>query len=152
MKKATLAASLVLTVSCLPTQAVAGEVEREVEQEIWDLEEAYLTHHRNADHEQILPMWHERFLGWPDLEPQPVDKEAAARRLGRKYAEPASWTFTIERAGIRVAGNVAVNYYTLHFLRKDDTGRERKETRRIMHTWIREGSQWKILGGMSKQQ
>ena len=151
MKKTSIMSSLVLAFACAHTQAISEEEKpREVEEEIWALEETYLAYHRDANHERILPMWHDRFLGWPDLEPRPADKEAVTRRLERKYPEPASWTFTIERADIRVTGNVAVNFYTAHFLKKDDAGNERKESRRITHTWIRDGSQWTILGGMSK--
>jgi ketosteroid isomerase-like protein len=153
MKKTTLVLSLAIALACPCAQANPEEGEQpEVEKQIWALEEAYLAYHRDANHQRILPMWHDQFLGWPDLEPQPADKRAAARRLERRYPEPASWTFTIERAGIRVAGNVAVNYYTVHFLKKDDAGEEQKESRRITHTWVRDGSGWKILGGMSKQQ
>jgi hypothetical protein len=47
---------------------------------------------------------------------------------------------------------VAINYYTIHFLKKNDAGEEQKESRRITHTWVRDGSGWKILGGMSKPQ
>ncbi len=151
MKKTTIVLSSVLAVACLHTQATSEEEkQREVEEEIWALEETYLANHRDANHERILPMWHDRFLGWPDLEPRPADKKAVTRRLERKYPEPASWTFKIERAGIRVTGNVAVNFYTVHFLKKDDAGKEQKESRRITHTWIRDGSRWTILGGMSK--
>jgi ketosteroid isomerase-like protein len=153
MKKSTVVLSLVLAPGCLSAQAYPGEGKQpDVEEQIWALEEAYLTYHRDANHQQILPMWHDQFLGWPDLEPKPADKKAVTRRLERKYPEPASWSFTIEPAGIRVIGNVAVNYYTLHFLKKNDAGEEQKESRRITHTWIRDGSEWKILGGMSKQQ
>jgi ketosteroid isomerase-like protein len=153
MKKTIVMSSLVLAFACTHTQAISQEEkQREVEEEIWALEETYLAYHRDANHERILPMWHDRFLGWPDLEPQPADKKAVTRRLERRYPEPASWTFTIERAGIRVTGNVAINFYTVHFLEKDDAGQEQKESRRITHTWIKGNAGWKILGGMSKQQ
>jgi len=152
MKKAIGVLLLVFALACSHTQATPGEgKQRAVEEEIWALEEAYLAYHREANHERILPMWHDRFLGWPDLEPQPADKQAVTRRLERRYAEPASWTFKIERAGIRVTGNVAINFYTVHFLKKDEAGKEQKESRRITHTWIKDDSGWKILGGMSKQ-
>ena len=152
MKKATVVLSVVLGLVCLHMQATPGEEkQREVEEEIWALEEAYFTYHQAANHGRILPMWHDQFLGWPDLEPRPADKKAVTRRLERRYAEPASWTFTIERAGIQVVGNVAINFYTYHFLTKDDAGNEQKQSRRVTHTWIKEDSQWKILGGMSKQ-
>jgi ketosteroid isomerase-like protein len=153
MKKTTVVLLLVLALACPRAQAAPGEDKQpEVEKQIWALEEAYLAYHRDASHPRILSMWHDQFLGWPDLEPQPADKKAAARRLERLYPKPASWTFTIEPAGIQVAGNVAVNYYTVHFLKKTEAGEEQKESRRVTHTWVKDGSGWRILGGMSKQQ
>ena len=44
-------------------------------------------------------------------------------RIG-DWQAPAAWTFTIEPGGIRVIGNVAINFYTIHFFTKDDAGQE----------------------------
>lgn len=152
MKKTTVFLSLMLTLGGLGMQAAFGEKKQpEVEKEIWALEQTYLANHRDANHQQIIPMWHDQFLGWPDDEAKPADIKAVTLRLRRRYPEPASWTFTIEPGGIRVIGNVAINFYTVHFFTKDDAGQEQKRSRRVTHTWIKDGSQWKILGGMSKQ-
>jgi ketosteroid isomerase-like protein len=54
----------------------------------------------------------------------------------------------IERTGIRILGDVAVNHYTVHLKRKDG----KKRSMRITHTWVREEAGWKVLGGMSDSQ
>jgi hypothetical protein len=132
-----------------PEQAKpAGEGQRAAEAEIWALEEAYWRSNRDARQEQIIATWHDEFLGWPEGEPKPIDKKQGVRYVRKNYAEPASYSFEIERMGIRVLGNVAVNHYWVHL--KWDDGRKR--SMRITHTWVREAAGWKILGGMSAGQ
>jgi ketosteroid isomerase-like protein len=148
------------SVACLGVVLISGpgcvshESEREssVARVIWSLEQAYFEHNRNADYEKIVSTWHEEFLGWPDPEPKPIDKEEGARYVRRNFKEPASFTFEIEPAGIRVVGDVAVNHYTVHFTTKDDQGREEKRSLRVTHTWIKENGEWKVLAGMSNSE
>ena len=118
------------------------------ESQIWALEQAYWEFNRDAKHEQIIAAWHDKFLGWPDGEPRPIDKEEGTRYVRENYAEPASYAFEIERAGIRILGNVAVNHYAVHLKWKDG----KKRSMRITHTWVREENGWKVLGGMSTSQ
>lgn len=126
-----------------------GTAQKAAEAEIWALEEAYWEYNRNADHRRIIASWHDKFLGWPDAEPKPIDKEQGASYAREKYAEPASYCFKIEPTGIQVLGNVAVNHYRVHLTSKDGNAKETKRSMRITHTWIQDGSEWKILGGMS---
>ena len=118
------------------------------ESQIWALEHAYWEFNRDAKHQQIIATWHDKFLGWPDGEPSPIDKEKGIRYVRENYAEPASYAFEIERAGIRILGNVAVNHYAVHLKWKDG----KKRSMRITHTWVREENGWKVLGGMSTSQ
>ncbi|MBC8876237.1 MAG: nuclear transport factor 2 family protein [Planctomycetes bacterium] len=119
------------------------------EAEIWALETVYWEVNRDADHKRIISTWHDKFLGWPDAEPKPIDKEQGARYVRNNYAEPASYSFEIVPTGIRILGNVAVNHYRVILTSKDDNAKETKRSMRITHTWIRNGGGWKILGGMS---
>jgi hypothetical protein len=115
------------------------------ETEIWDLEQAYWEFNRDAKQEQIIATWHDKFLGWPTGEPKPINKEEGARFVRENYAQPASYTFKIERTGIRVLEDVAVNHYTIHLKEKDG----KRRSMRITHTWVRDKTGWKVLGGMS---
>ena len=51
-------------------------------------------------------------------------------------------SFELDRAGIRVFGDVAITHYFVT-IRETDEG----EAIRITHTWIRDGADWRILGG-----
>jgi len=125
-----------------------GRDQRTAEAGIWALEQAYWEFNRDADHERIISTWHDKFLGWPDAEPKPIDKEQGARYVRERYAKPASYSFKIDPTGIQVLGNVAVNHYTVHLTWEDGT--EKTRSMRITHTWIRDATGWKVLGGMSR--
>jgi len=133
-------------------KTLENDSQRGPEEEIWALEQTYISLFRNASHQKILSMWHPLFLGWPDEELLPGDKSYGIRYLEREYPEPRPLIFKIERAGIRVVGNTAINHYILHTSWKNAAGKKYTQSTRITHTWIKEGSQWKILGGMSNRQ
>ena len=78
----------------------------EVEKEIWDLEEFYISCFAKANHEGILSLMHDKFLGWPNSQQQPTDKIAVAQFLNEKYPEPTSIEFKIDRSGIQVFGRI----------------------------------------------
>ena len=148
-------AGLALVVHCAfsaddnPKSARLSEVDpTSAEPQVWAMEQAYWEFNRDAKHEQIIATWHDKFLGWPDGEPRPIDKEAGTRYVREHYAEPASYAFEIERVGIRILGNVAVNHYVVHLNWKDG----KKRSMRITHTWVREEGRWKVLSGMSTSQ
>jgi len=131
-----------------PTNPTAAD-QKSAEAEIWALEQAYWEFNRDANHDGIISSWHDKFLGWPQGEPRPIDKQDGARFVRENYAKPASYSFEIERTGIVVQENVAVNHYLIHLKSPDGEAGQRKRSTRITHTWVRDRSGWKILGGMS---
>jgi hypothetical protein len=122
--------------------------QKTAEAQIWALEQAYWEFNRDAKHEQIIATWHEKFLGWPEGEPRPINTEGGTLYIRDSYAEPATYTFEIERMGFSKLKNVAVNHYSVHLKWKDG----QKRSMRITHTWVREDAGWKVLGGMSDSQ
>lgn len=121
-----------------------------VKEEIWALEEAYFANLYKANYEGVLDIVHCQFLGWPGAVPRPIDKEESARFMKLLVPKPASsCTFKIERAGIRLLGEVALTQYLIHVTGCDTPGVEKTQSSRITHTWVKEGARWKLLGGMS---
>ena len=123
-----------------------------MEEQVWALEEAYVAAYKNARHDEILALLHDQFLGWPDPEERPTAKNRVARFLQENYARPGAWSFEIDRAGIRVLGDVVITQYVINASGKDADGVVQKQATRISHTWIKIGPQWTILGGMSNVQ
>ncbi len=130
--------------SALQTEGAAG-----VAEQIWALEDLYNAAFLAADHETIMSLWHDGFLGWPSGEPQPADREAGARYLEQHYNEPATWTITVERQGIKVLNDAVINHYIVSSKWTDANGIEQRRASKVTHTWVREAAAWKILGGMS---
>ena len=133
----------------LVVPALAGQEFEEVEEQIWALEEIYMTAFEAADHKIILDLLHDRFLGWPRESELPTGKSESTEFLKDNYPEPLELDFELKRAGIRVSGDVAITHYLVMIKGKNDLGAGPTHTIRITHTWIREGADWRILGGMS---
>lgn len=120
-----------------------------VEEEIWELEEAYFTNLYKANYEGVLAIVHPQFLGWPGATvPQPINKEESAHYMKQLIPKSTSCTIKIERAGIRVIGEVALTQYTIHVNCPDANGLTKTQSTRTTHTWVKEGGRWKVLGGM----
>jgi hypothetical protein len=119
------------------------------EEEIWMLEEVYVAGFRDANHDIVIPIWHHQFMGWPDSQFRPVDKNGVIQYLKRVSPGPATWTFEIERQGIRISGDTAITHLTLHIYSNQSSGKDLVSSKRVTHTWVKEDSGWKILGGMS---
>ena len=123
-----------------------------VEEEIWALEKAYFANLYKADYEAVLALVHTQFLGWPGTVPQPIDKDGSARFMKEFFPEPTTCTFKIEREGIRVLGEIALTQYVIHVYCSGTVGVAEAQSSRIVHTWVKEGGHWKLLGGMSYDQ
>jgi hypothetical protein len=124
-------------------------IKREEEEKIWSLEEEYISNFKDANHNAILSFYHSQFLGWPDSELHPVDKEGAVKYLVKEYPDPIQVVFEIKREGIKIVDNIAITHYLLNSSWINDEGVKQTSESRMTHTWIYDGSEWKILGGMS---
>jgi len=122
-----------------------------VEKEVWSLEEEYISYFGEANHNAILSLYHSQFLGWPEFRNHPVGKNSAAKFLKENYPEPTESLFQIKREGIRVLEDIAITHYLLIYSWLDEKGIEQTRESRLTHTWIKEDSSWKILGGMSNR-
>jgi Domain of unknown function (DUF4440) len=120
-----------------------------VEEEIWALEEEYFTDLYKADYAGVLAIVHSQFLGWPQTEPQPIDKQGSSRFMKQLVPGPTACTFKIEREGIRVLSGVVLTQYSIQVNCNNASARTKTQITRITHTWAKEGGQWKLLGGMS---
>jgi len=141
-----LASSPVIIIAALSlTCSALGEPDpNDLETRIWNLEEKYVTAYKTADHDEILALMDKGFLGWPDSEETPTAFLQVPGFLRENYRVAGTWDFRIDRAGIRIVGDVAITHYVLIATENDV-----ERATRITHTWIRNGSDWKILGGMS---
>jgi hypothetical protein len=137
--------------SCTTTADTTGG-KGAAQEEIWALEEAYFANLYQANYEGVLDLVHSQFLGWPGAAPKPINKEESARFMKQLVPRPTAYTLKIERAGIRLLGEVALTQYIVDVNYSDGGGVTKTQSSRITHTWVKEGAGWKLLGGMSLDQ
>ena len=120
-----------------------------VEEEIWEMEEAYFINLYRANYGGILTLVHPQFLGWPTNLSKTIGREESAEFMKRLIPQPTPCTIRIKRAGLQQSGDTALTQYVLYVDCPAASGIVRTQSSRITHTWIRQNGQWKLLGGMS---
>lgn len=142
---------LLISLATHPRASLALESinESREEAEIWALEADYVSCFRDAAHDRVIAMWHDRFLGWPASEARPADKDSVIHYLKRVAPLPGTWSFEIEKAGIRIHGQIAITHFMLHTKAHSASGTSYQRSIRVTHTWIKARSGWQILAGMS---
>lgn len=122
-----------------------------MEEKIWAEELAYFTNLYSADYEGVLALTHEQFLGWPSSSAHPIDAVGSANFMKKLIKKPVKCNIKIEREGIRILNNIALTQYIIRVSFEGTNGGKATQSR-ITHTWIKEGKNWKLLGGMSYDQ
>ncbi|MGB8523161.1 MAG: nuclear transport factor 2 family protein [Candidatus Acidiferrales bacterium] len=133
--------------------SLTGETEAqgsEAEQTLWNLEHQYWHYVEGNDLQNYLGLWHKDFLGWPSVSAAPVDKDHITDWITSQTSKGlALKTVEFKPAAIHVTGNVAVTCYWITYKWSDKDGIGATHTLRITHTWLRDGKDWLIIGGMS---
>jgi ketosteroid isomerase-like protein len=121
------------------------------ETQIWQLEKAYWEYVKANDLEKYRSLWHENFVGWPFVSPEPVRKDHITDWITSNTSKGIKLqSYSIEQLAIRVTGDVAMDYYRISATWANGGGAEaRSDKLRITHTWIRTHGTWQIIGGMS---
>ncbi|MEO8725067.1 MAG: nuclear transport factor 2 family protein [Acidobacteriaceae bacterium] len=140
---------LVVVFSALYLQATT-QPQASAEQTLWRIEHAYWNYVQDNDLPAYRNLWHKDFLGWPSVSAAPVHKEHITDWITTQTSKGLAFkTVEFKPAAIQVEGDVAVTYYwiTYKWLGKDGNGEP--HTIRVTHTWIRDATDWHIIGGMS---
>jgi len=137
-----------LAISVLPAAIHARPAENE--QVLWNLEHDYWRYVHENDLSSYRNLWHENFLGWPYVSAAPVHKDHITDWITSQTGKGLTFEpGELKPAAIQVTGDVAVTYYwmTSKWRAKDGSGEMR--TTRVTHTWVKNGKDWVIIGGMS---
>jgi hypothetical protein len=119
-------------------------------EEIWALEAAWYTHHRDGTPAKAYALLHDRFLGWPAVGSSVVDRNGLIAFITEEDAGVDFCDFEFEEpSGAQIVGDTAINHYKIRFKGKNLDGSEINEFIHVTHTWVREASQWKLLSGMA---
>jgi len=120
------------------------------EQKLWDLERAYWRYVEKNDLPAYLNLWHKDFLGWPSVSSTPVGKDHITDWITSQTSKGLIFkTEEFKPAELKVTGDVAFACYWITFKWVDKEDHGEAVTFRITHAWVRGGTDWRIIGGMS---
>jgi ketosteroid isomerase-like protein len=120
------------------------------EQKIWNLEHDYWRYVEDNNLSAYLALWHKDFLGWPAQTAAPVGKDHITDWITPQTAKGLNLkSVEFKPAKIQMTGDVAVVCYWITFQWLDKDGKGAAHTLRITHTWLKDGKDWRIIGGMS---
>lgn len=120
------------------------------EQVIWYLEHAYWRYVQDNNLPAYTAQWHKNFLGWPAMSAEPVRKDHITDWITSQTAKGLAFkSGEFKPGGVQITGNVAVVHYHMSFEWLDKSGAGTTSHLRVTHTWIKNGANWQIIGGMS---
>jgi ketosteroid isomerase-like protein len=119
------------------------------QKEVWQMEETYWKDVKDSNADHYASLWHPSFLGWPQDRDRPVGKTELTDGVRKKMAEVHVASYEFLSKGVTVLGNVGVTVYSVRATRAPKDGKSETHTSRITHTWLKTGSTWEIIGGMS---
>ena len=119
------------------------------QREVWHMEERYWSDLETANLEAYVGLWHEQFLGWPRDRDLPVGKTGIDEGTRRKFAAGRVVRHEILSKNVTVVGDVGVTQYGVRVFRAEANGISVTYVSRVTHTWVRTGTTWQIIGGMS---
>jgi hypothetical protein len=122
----------------------------ESEQRIWNLEHDYWHHVQDNDLPAYLSLRHRDFLGWPSASAAPVHKDHITDWITSQTSKGLAFkSVEFKPAAIQMNRDVAVACYWMAYEWLDQDGRGAMHTIRVTHTWLWDGKDWRIIGGMS---
>jgi hypothetical protein len=122
----------------------------ESEQTLWTIEHNYWSYVQNNNLAAYRSLWHNDFLGWPSVSAAPVRKDHITDWITSQTGNGMTFkAIGFKPAAIQLTGNLAVTYYWETFKWEDKNHAGATITLRVTHTWIKNGRDWQIIGGMS---
>ena len=148
ISKVTFIALLLMTPFLLCAQGVDNEWS-EAEQEIWALEERYMTAFKDGDVAGLNAFLHADFLGWPSYSSDPVARAPALASVAALRESLVILSVEIRPRAIHLSAEIVLVHYLVVLEIEEGDGGTAATSFRITHTWVKEDGRWRILGGMS---
>lgn len=120
-----------------------------VEAEIWEKERAIYAARGRGDLSVYLGNIATDYLAWPP-NGRPPGGEESLRALSETMATQSQELLEMTPAAFSLNGDAAIIYYNTHRTRMPN-GAPVDERFEVIHSWVRQGGTWKLLGGMARQ-
>jgi hypothetical protein len=143
---ATVAAALIATAG--PVAETPGQATAQAE--IWAKEKAIYAARGAGNLKPYIDNVASNYLAWPPFSPVPTGV-GALKQASPKMAVENKELLEMEFVSFALNGDAAVIYYKTHRTRLPD-GTAADERFEVTHSWVREGGQWKVYGGMARAQ
>jgi Domain of unknown function (DUF4440) len=126
---------------------IASQRSTPKQKEVWDRERAYSGYLQSKDLDGFMSLWHERFVGWPDYSERPVRKPEIRASVAEEFhsdGNPNRQLLIPTPEAVETFGDVAITHYVW------PASSELPEQKiRVTHTWLKDRTGWRIIGGMS---
>ncbi len=122
------------------------------EKEVWAQEERYWNDVKSLNLRDFLTLWHDDFKGWPATSNTPIPKDSAANMIREPMTRGSRMTqYELHRKVVQVFGKTAVAIYAVTFTWVNKRGAIERSGQwyKLIHTWLRVGREWKIIGSLS---
>jgi ketosteroid isomerase-like protein len=119
--------------------------------EIWRVEQAYVERLEAGDVEGLAGFWHADFAGWPSHAAEPLRAAAGQASMRNLLDKFRLESLRIRPLAARAFGDIVLVHYLLEGELEGAGGARAAARYRITHTWVRDGGEWRILGGMSAE-
>jgi hypothetical protein len=130
--------------------AQAPAADSVVEDEIWELEDAYWRYAADGDVENYLTLWHDDFVGWFCRASDPIRKANIGDWVRAIHEEGQELVYSLDNKTSQEFDGLVVVYYTTPIGRlfQDGSNLWEGEVFKVTHTWMKVADQWQIIGGM----
>jgi len=115
---------------------------------IWAKEQKIYADRANGGLNFYIANTSPSYVGWPPSAPKPMALPAL-KEDGKRLSGQTKEKLTMELMGFTMSGGTAVIYYRNHRTVKPD-GTAVDETFETLHTWTREGDDWRMIGAMAR--
>jgi ketosteroid isomerase-like protein len=142
--------SVIALILCGPIASTSAAPTPDAEKTIWDLEHSYWRLVEANDLPAYRNLWHADFLGWPSMNAEPVHKDHITDWItSQTSTEHTFKLIEFKPAAIQSSGSTVVVCYWTTYKWIDKSGQGDEHSVRVTHTWIKNGNDWQIVGGMS---
>ena len=138
----------VLSVGLLCVAAALGQEWTSEQREVWKNEEAYWLHRAHGNIQEWAALLHDDFAGWPSWAAMPIDKAAGKRSIEDEVKSAQILFYDIRPTAITLFGDVGIVYYYISMTKRADN-RDQSISGRYLHVWLKQASNWKMIGGDS---
>jgi ketosteroid isomerase-like protein len=119
----------------------------QVEKELWAKEQAIYAGRGRGDLQPYYDNTSPAYLGWPPQVAEPMGR--GKLRPADKAAMGSKEKLEMKFSALALSGDSALIYYKTHMtMRSDGTPVDLRYE--VIHAWVREGGQWRLLGGMAR--